>query len=112
MRNIPVVSSFIRRVVEHLQELTPPQMEHELRINHEIVVQPKARRVVLPVLCELLTQPDQHPIQPSQHIGTVIDLCLEHCDPSHQYRCCLLIEIVGNGRVSSFGEIPGDRRYS
>lgn len=112
MNCVPIVSGFIRRVVEDLQELTPPQMEHELRVNHEVVVESETARIVLPVLCKLLTQPDQHPIQPPQHVGTVIDLCFEHCDPRHQDRRCLLIEVVANRWVARLCEIPRDRRHS
>lgn len=68
-RDLPVKRCLVRTVVKHLQELTTPQVEHELWVNAEIVRQPKARWVFLPVVRKLLTQPDQHTIQPSQHVG-------------------------------------------
>lgn len=52
--HLPVESSLIWRVVEDLQELTSPQMEHELRIDAEIVREPETRRVFFSVIRELL----------------------------------------------------------
>lgn len=60
--NSPIESSLIRRIIKHLEELTPPQVEHELRINHEIIVEPEACWIVLSVIGELLTKSDQHTI--------------------------------------------------
>lgn len=51
----PIESSLIRTVIKHLQKLAPPQMEHKLRINTEIIRQSEARRVLLPIIRKLLT---------------------------------------------------------
>jgi hypothetical protein len=51
---IPVERGLVGTVVKYLQELTPPEMEHKLRINAKVVCQPKAHRVLLSVVCELL----------------------------------------------------------
>lgn len=85
-------------------------MEHKLGVNHEVVVQPKASGVVLPVLGKLLTKANQHSIQPPQHVGTVVNLGFEDGDPRHQHCGGFLIEIVGNGRVARFRKVSGDRR--
>jgi len=52
---IPIERGLIGTVVKYLQELTPPKMKHELRINAEVIRQPEADRVLLSVVCKLLT---------------------------------------------------------
>lgn len=79
----PIESGLIRRVIEDLEELTSSKMKHELRIDHKVIVQSKRTRVILPILCKLLTKSDKHSIQPSKNIRTIINLRLKHCDPSH-----------------------------
>jgi hypothetical protein len=64
MKNVPVESGLIGTVIEHLQELTSPQMEHELRVDAEVIGQAERRRILLPIICELLAQADEHSIQP------------------------------------------------
>ncbi len=41
-------------MIFHLQELRPPHVEHELRIQREVVRQPEGVGVVLVVLAKLL----------------------------------------------------------
>jgi hypothetical protein len=91
-KHAPIESSLIWTVIKHLQELTPPQMEHKLRINTKIIRQPKARWVLLPIVRKLLTKSNQHPIQPPQHIWRIINLSFEHRDPSHEDSSSFLIE--------------------
>ncbi len=67
--SVPVKRRFVGTVVEHLQELTSPQMEHELGVDAEIVRQAEACRVLLPVISELLAKTDKHSIEPAQNIG-------------------------------------------
>jgi hypothetical protein len=102
--DLPVESSLVWRIVEDLQELTSPKVEHELRINREIRSQGETRRILLSVLCKLLTQTNQHPIQPPKHIGGIINLGLEDCDSGHQDCCCFLVEGLGDSRVTAFVE--------
>jgi hypothetical protein len=83
-------------------------MEHELGVDHEVVVEAERGGVVLPVLGELLAETDQHPVEPPQYVGTVVDLRLEHGDPRHEYRRGLLVEVVGDGGVTWFGKVAGD----
>ena len=105
--DIPVESSLIGRVVEYLQELTSTQVEHELRINREILSQLETRWVLFSVLRKLLTQSNQHPIEPPQDVGRIINLSFENCNPSHEDGCCFLIERLGNGGMPSFVECTG-----
>lgn len=107
-RNAPIERSLVRTVIEHLQELTPPQMEHKLRINTEIIRQPKARRVLLSIIGKLLTKPDEHSVQPPQHIRAIVDLCLEHRDTRHQHCGSLLVKGGRDGRRASFGKVSRD----
>ena len=52
---VPIEARFVRAVVEDLEELRPPEVEHELRVEGEVVRQPEAVGVVLVELAELLT---------------------------------------------------------
>ena len=106
--SVPVEGSLVGRVVEDLKELTPPQMKHELRINHKVVVQPKTTRIVLSIIGEFLTESNQHPIQPSQYIGRIVDFRFKDCDSRHQYRRRFLIEVLRDGRIPRLSEIPRD----
>jgi hypothetical protein len=105
--DIPVESSLIWRVVENLQELTSTQVEHELRIDREILSQLETRWIFFSVFSKLLTQSNQHPIKPPQDIGRIINLCFKDCNPSHEDGCCFLIERLGNGGMTSFVECTG-----
>jgi len=64
----PVERGLIWTVIKHLQELTSPQVEHELRINTKVIGQPEARGVFFPVIGKLLAQTDKHTIKPTKHI--------------------------------------------
>ena len=66
--NTPVESRLVWTVIEDLQKLTSTEMEHELRINTEIIREPEACRILLSIVRELLAQSDEHPIQPPQNI--------------------------------------------
>lgn len=52
---LPIEARFVRAVVEDLEELRPPEVEHELRVEGEVVRKPEAVGVVLVELAELLT---------------------------------------------------------
>lgn len=54
-QHVPVEGRLVGRVVEHLEELRPPQVVHELGVQAEVLAQPERVRVVLVVLPELLT---------------------------------------------------------
>ena len=105
--DIPVESSLIWRVVENLQELTSTQVEHELRINREILSQLETRWIFFSVFSKLLTQSNQHPVEPPQNIGRIVNLRFENGDPSHEDGCCFLIEGLGNGGMTTFMECTG-----
>ena len=51
---LPVEGGLVGTVIEHLQELASPQMEHKLRIYAEIIRQAERRRILLPIIRELL----------------------------------------------------------
>jgi len=59
---LPIESSFIRTVIEYLQELTSTKMEHELRINAEVIRQSETRWIFFSIIGELLTKSDEHAI--------------------------------------------------
>ena len=62
---LPIEGGLIRTVVEHLEELTSPEMEHKLRVDAEIVRESKACRIFLSVVGKFLAKSNQHSIQPS-----------------------------------------------
>lgn len=81
-------------------------MEHELGIDGEVGTKLEACWILLSILGKLLAQTDQHPVQPSEHIGTVVDLGLENGDTSHQDCRCLLVERLSDSWVTAFVECP------
>ena len=66
--DLPIESSFIRTIIEDLQELTPTKMEHELRIDTEVICQSEACGIFFPVVGEFLTQANEHAVQPAKDI--------------------------------------------
>ena len=106
--NEPIKSRLIRTVIKDLQELTPPQMKHELRIDTEIIRQPKSRRVLFPIIRKLLTKPNQHPIQPPQNIRRIINLRLEHRNPRHQNSRCFLVKRSSNTGRARFCKVSSN----
>ena len=60
-------------------------MEHELRVDTEVISEAEARRVFLPIIGELLAQSNEHAVQPSKDVRRVVDLSLEH-----RYSCHVL----------------------
>jgi hypothetical protein len=50
------------------------------------------KRTFLAIIGKLLTQSDQHSVQPSQDIWRIVDLGLEDCDTGHQDSSGLLIK--------------------
>ena len=52
VENVPVEGCLIGRVVEDLQELRTTQVEHELRVECEVLLQAEAAGVVLAVFGE------------------------------------------------------------
>ena len=71
LKFLPVKGRFVWTVVEDLQELRSSHVEHELRVQGEVVRKPEAVRIVFVVLAKLLTQPDQHPVHPAKHVRSV-----------------------------------------
>lgn len=83
-------------------------MEHELRVDGEVGCQPEARLILLSIIGKLLTEPDQHPVEPSQHVWRVVNLRLEDGDSTHEDGAGLLVELLGDARRSSLGKVSGD----
>jgi hypothetical protein len=52
---LPIEGRFIRTIVKDLQELRSPEVEHELRVEGEVVGQAKTVWIVFAVLTEFLT---------------------------------------------------------
>ena len=53
--NIPVECRFVRTVVEDLDELRSSQVEHELRVESEVLLNPETLRIVFRIFAKLLT---------------------------------------------------------
>ena len=87
-------------------------MEHELWIDGEVICQPEARRVLLPVIGELLAQPDKHPVQPPQHVRAVVDLSLKYCNTGHEHGSRFLVEAGRNTGASCLCKVSRDGRDS
>jgi len=85
-------------------------VEHKLRVNAKLVRKSEAARILLAILRKLLAQPDQHPIQPSEHVGRIVNLRLEYRNPCHQDRSSLLVEQLANHRRARLRKIACDRR--
>lgn len=54
--DLSIECSLIRTVIEDLQELAPTQMEHQLRVDAEVVAQAEAGGVLLPIIRERLAR--------------------------------------------------------
>ena len=52
---LPIKRRFVRTVVKDLQELRSPEVEHELRVEGEVVGQTETVRIVFAVFAEFLT---------------------------------------------------------
>lgn len=87
-------------------------MEHELGVDRKVGGQREAALVLLSVVRKLLAQPDQHSIQPPEHVGRVVDLRLEHRYPRHQHGRRLLVERLGDGRRAGLCKVSSARRHS
>ena len=85
-------------------------MEHKLRVNAKFFCKPEAARILLAILRKLLAKPNQHSIQPSEHVGRVVDLRLEYRNPCHQDRSSLLVEQLANHRRARLRKVACDRR--
>ena len=55
VENVAIESSFIRRVVENLEELTSSQVEHELRVESKVLFQSEGGWVIFAIICESRT---------------------------------------------------------
>ena len=71
-----IEGGLVRAVVEHLEKLGPSQMEHELRIQGEVLRQSEAVWTVLVVFPELLAKSDQHPVHPPQYVRSFTGVLL------------------------------------
>jgi len=110
--DIPVEGSLVRTVIEHLQELTSSKMEHKLRIYAEIIAEAEGSGVFLPIISELLTQPDKHAIQPTKNVRRVVDFSLENRYPCHEHSCSLLVEGCSDAWRTRLGKVPSNRRHT
>jgi len=52
---LPIEGRFVRTVVKDLQELRSPEVEHELRVEGEVVGKAETVWIVFAVLAEFLT---------------------------------------------------------
>ena len=94
-QNHAVVRSLVRGVVEHLDELGPAQVEHELGVDGELGHELERRRVVLAVVPEPLAHADERTIQPPGRRGAVeliLRLHLPRELPGDERRASLLVE--------------------
>lgn len=104
----PVEGGLVRRVVEHLEELRATEMEHELGVDHKVLVETERRGIVFPVLGEFLAESNKHPVEPSQDVGRVVNLRLEYRDPRHEHRRRLLVKVLRDGGIPRFSKVTRD----
>jgi hypothetical protein len=88
---LAVVRRLVRAVVEHLQELRPPKVEHERRVELEIWRKSKGGRVLLCVLSELLAESNELSVNPAEDVRTVVRLGFVHRVPCHQHASSLWV---------------------
>ncbi|GBE60880.1 hypothetical protein BOVATA_023730 [Babesia ovata] len=86
--------------VERLQEVRPPQVVHELRVDGELVSEPECVHVVPLVVGELGYEADEALVQPAQHRDGVLSLTLVEGIPGHENRSRFLVE-----RGSEMGDV-------
>jgi len=70
------------------------------------------KRTFLAIIGKLLTQSNQHSVQPPQHIWRIVDLGLEDCDTRHQDSSSLLVKGRGDRWMTTLGKRPGNGRDS
>jgi hypothetical protein len=100
IEDMPVEGRLIRAIIEDLQELRAAEMEHELRVEREVALEPEAGRVILTILCEATAEADKHAVDPAQHIWSIIDLALEDGNTAHKNSSGFLVESLSNSRIS------------
>lgn len=109
IEHMSVKSGFIWGIVKHLQELASAQMEHELRVEGEVLLQTERGRVILPVIGKSGAETDEHAVDPPEHVRPVVDLGLEHGNARHQNRGRLLVKRLGDCGISSWPtQVPRD----
>ena len=111
VEHVAVVGGLVGRVVEHLEELAAAQVEHELGVDIERLAEPEARRVVLAVVGKLLAEPDEHAVEPAEHVGAVVDLGLEDGDAGHEHRGGLLVEGEWDLAGAGLGKVARHRGH-
>lgn len=109
---LPVEGGLIRTVIEHLQELTPPQVKHKLRIDTKIIRQPEARRVFLAIISEFLAQANKHAIEPTQYIRRVINFGLENGYPGHKNGRSFLVERCSDSGWPCFSKVASNSGHT
>mmetsp|Transcript_8197 Transcript_8197/g.30795 ORF Transcript_8197/g.30795 Transcript_8197/m.30795 type:complete len:211 (+) Transcript_8197:1119-1751(+) len=87
-----VVGGLVGATVEQLQELRPPQVEHELREDAELRRQPEAAGLVLAVLRELGSQPNEAAVQPAKDVRLLFRFRPEDGEARHENRGSFLVE--------------------
>lgn len=109
---VSVERRLVGRVVEDLEELRTPEMEHELRVESKVRVQAEGGGVVLAIVGKARAETDEHAVDPAEDIWAVVDLGLEDCDAGHEDGCSFLVERVGEGEVASWAaQVTSNCRY-
>lgn len=87
-------------------------MEHELWVNGKVFRQSEALWVILAIVCKSLAKSNEHSIQPSQHIRTIIDIGLEHSNARHENSCGFLIKWRGDFRALTISKVASNSSNS
>lgn len=75
-------------------------MEHKLRVKSKVLLQAEGCGIILSVVRKTRAEPDQHPVDPSEHVGAVIHLGLENSDARHQNGSSLLVKGLCNSWIT------------
>lgn len=83
-------------------------MEHELRVDGEVLRQPEGLRFILSIICKFLAQPNKHPIKPAQDIRPIVNLGLKDGNTRHEDGSRLLIERICDFWAGAFSPVASN----
>ena len=100
VQDMAVESRLIWRIIEDLEELRAAKMEHELWVEGEVALETEGGRIVFAVLGEARAESNEHAVNPSKDVRTVIDFALEDGDSAHENGGSLLVKALSDGWIA------------